>query len=494
VSPDRKQTEQPIPQVRGTTARFGTDLARLQRLTHQTMTLLDLAGYDPIVTPLLDMVELHERKSGAAITTRVLELGFGGDQGPICLRPELTVGVVQSLIETGRLGSTPVRVSISGQVFRLPEHHGAGLHEITQIGAELIGDGTVEADAEVIALADSALAKAGASGTTIHLGDVGLILEAVTAAGLPEETRKAVVETLADAAAAGRGLEHVENALEHWADWLGDQARPKNGGTVAGGTPGQDLQRLFHHLVPQVVGRRTEADILGRLRQKWALAERLPEALKKAARLVHDLGGLAGEPDKVFARLKSHPAGALAEKSLGRLQKLVQLLVDQHGIDSQRLRIDLSVARGIGFYSGLVFSIRTSGTGTTELAGGGRYDGLVSVLGQPDAADFGVGFAIGLDRVLSVSADDGQASSGLIYLLKPQEDSPDSTIAALQQAARLRSSGYRARLATAADSADGAGHAVWVDIAPDGSATSADAGQLQDFTEALSKAGAGIES
>ena len=493
MSPDRKQTEQPIPQVRGTTARFGTDLARLHRLTHKTMNLLDLAGYDPIVTPLLDLVELHERKSGAAITTRVLELGFGGDQGPICLRPELTVGVVQSLIETGRLGSSPVRVSISGQVFRLPEHHGAGLQEITQIGAELIGDGSVEADAEVIALADSALAQAGVGSTTIHLGDVGLILEAVTAAGLPEETRKAVVETLADAAAAGQGLEHVENALEHWADWLGDQARPKNGGTVAGGTPGQDLQRLFHHLVPQVVGRRTEADILGRLRQKWALAERLPEALKKAARLVHDLGGLAGEPDKVFTRLKGHPAAALAEQSLGRLQKLVSLLVDQYGIAPQRLRIDLSVARGIGFYSGLVFSFRTTGTSATELAGGGRYDGLVSVLGQPDAADFGVGFAIGLDRVLSVLGDDDPAGKGKTYLLKPQEDSSQATAAASKQVVALRKAGYRARLATTADVAETGGQ-VWVEIAPDGSATGPDTFLLQEFTEALNKAGAGIES
>lgn len=494
MSPDRKQTEQPIPQVRGTTAHFGGGLARMDRLRHQTMTLLDLSGYDLIVTPILDLVELHERKSGAAITTRVLELAHSGDQGPICLRPELTVGVVRSLIETDRLGNGPVRVGIAGQVYRLPENHGHGLQEIAQVGAELVGDGSVEADAEVIALADLALKLAGAGESSIWLGDVGLILEAVTAAGLPEETRKAVVETLADAAAAGQGLEHVEHALEHWADWLGDQARPKNGGQSAAGSPGQDLQRLFHHLVPQVVGRRTEAEILGRLRQKWALAERLPEALKKAARLVHELGGLAGEPAKVLARLKSHPAGVLAEKSMGRLEKLVDLLVSQYGIDPARLRIDLGMARGIGFYSGLVFSIRTTGAHATELAGGGRYDGLVSVLGKPDsAADFGVGFAIGLERLAQAASESGEESVSVLYLLKPQEDSPQAAALAASHLACLRKAGLRARLATTADLVDGAGQ-IQVDVGPDGSVTIADVSHQQVVTKALSGAGAGLES
>lgn len=493
MSHDRKQTEQPIEQVRGTFARFGRDLADISRLSTRVGHQLELAGYDPIVTPLLDLVELHERKSGAAISTRVVELGFTGDQGPICLRPELTVGVVRTLIEAGRLGSGPVRVAIAGNVYRLPEKHGAGLNEIAQIGAELIGDATVEADAEVIALADSALNAAGVANSTILLGDVGLILEAVTAAGLPEETRKAVVETLADAAASGQGLEHVENALEHWADWLGDQTRPKNGGQTAAGVPGHELQRLFHHLVPQVVGRRTEGEILGRLRQKWALAERLPDALKKAARLVHELGGLAGEPEKVFARLKAHPAAALAGNSLARLEKLIDLLVRQYGIGRERIKVDLGVARGIGFYSGLVFSFRTAGTNPVEVAGGGRYDGLATVLGQPEGADFGVGFAIGLDRVVKSIAETEEEKVSIIYLLKPVEGSGASAGAACKLAERLRSAGHRARLATAADLADIPGQA-WVEVAEDGTASVVDASFQQEFQAALKQsAGAGIE-
>ena len=484
MSFERNQIEQPVPLVSGTAATSGEALSRSQRVLGLLGKPIFMAGYEPIQTPGFDLVELHERKSGAAITTRVLEIGYHGDQGPICLRPELTVGVVRSVIESGQLASGPLRLSVSGSVYRLSGDQSGGLSQIEQVGVELVGDPTVEADAEVIALADSALSQAGVMGSKIHLGDVGLILEAVTAAGLPEETRKAIVETLADAAASGKGLEHVENALEHWADWLVDQSRHKNTGQSIQGLPSHDLQRLFHHLVPDVVGRRTEGDILGRLQQKWAMSERLPDALNKAARLVHELGGLAGEPAQVFARLKTHPTGALAEKSRQRLGRLVELLTNRYGIDPGRIRIDLGVARGIGFYSGLIFSFHAVGPKGIELAGGGRYDGLASVLGLTDGPDYGVGFAIGLDRVCAIVGKAESAQTQLTYVIQPQDDSALAMSVALGWIKNLRAKSHRVRLATPADQSEAAGQ-IWVEVSAEGEAHCADARQLVEFNQKL---------
>lgn len=451
--------ERPVAKVKGTISRNETILQSFDLIASRMIARIRQAGYRTIQTPDLDLVELHERKSGAAITTRILELADAFSQGPVCMRPELTVGVVRSLIESDGLNAGPARVMVRGSVYRLSEEPRNGLQQIEQIGVELLGDPSVEADAEVIAMADEALRTAGITRRTIRLGDVGLILEAVTSAGLPEETRRAVIETLADTAAAGQGIEHVENALEHWADWLGDQSRSKVSVASSKENHNQDLQRLFHQLVPHVVGRRTESEILSRLQQKWELSESLPESLKKASKLVHEIGGLAGVPSDIFNRLEASPAGSLIQKSLSRLKQLVQILNRRYGITEDRIRIDLSIARGIGFYSGLVFGIHDGNEAeplkTPELSGGGRYDGLASVLGLKNGSDSGVGFAVGLDRVMSAlhHVDSDETETRLI-IISPEDNSDEAEAAASDLYTKLLKYSVGIRFATQADQMD----------------------------------------
>ncbi len=443
--------ERPVPVVRGTRALVGEEFHKRRTLAATLLRIVERAGFDLIETPALDLVELHERKSGAAVTTRIIEICDIGDQGPICLRPEFTVGVVRSAVESGVLASGPMRLSVIGSVFRRDDTGGGGLHGIHQIGAELIGDLSVEADAEAIALADEAINAAGVGPTTIRLGDVGLILDAVAEAGLPLEARKAIVETLADSAAAGKGITEVENDLEHWGDWLDEY--PSASGAGAGHSSEGDLKRLYHHLVGPVVGRRTESDILGRLRKKWALADSLPQALKKAANVVHELGTLAGPASSVLEALGKLPIGPTAEKASERLSRLVHLLETRFGIDPGRIRIDLGVARGIGFYSGLVFGIHADRADGVELAGGGRYDGLASVLGMTEGCDAGVGFAIGLDRVLDCLDERYRhAPNEVTFVISPSETADAAASkAAFALVKMVRDARGRARLATPSD-------------------------------------------
>ena len=214
------------------------------------------------------------------------------------------------------------------------------------------------------------------------------------------------------------------------------------------------------------------------------MAERLPDALTKAARLVHELGGLAGEPAQVFAKLKSHPTGSLAEKSRQRLGRLVDLLTNRYGIEASRIRIDLGVARGIGFYSGLTFSFHGAGAKGVELAGGGRYDGLVSVLGLSSGPDYGVGFAIGLERVMQSVGQSGVTQTQPVYVLQPHDESVGAMRVAIRWIENLRSKSHRARLATPADQADASGQ-ILIEVSADGEAQCADSRQLVEFNQKL---------
>lgn len=84
----------------------------------------------------------------------------------------------------------------------------------------------------------------------------------------------------------------------------------------------------------------------------------------------------------------------------------VKQLLDVLGIDYV---VDPTMVRGLDYYNHTIFEVmvqsKALGHGYTTVCGGGRYSGLVKELGGPD--DAGVGFAIGLERLMLLLADKG---------------------------------------------------------------------------------------
>ena len=236
-------------------------------------------------TPILEFTELHERKSGAGIVSKLFELAGGGSAG-ICLRPELTASIVRAYAEAAECPPLPWRVSSSGPVFRYESDPApAGCREFTQVGVELIGAAGPAADAEVIGLADRSLASAGIADATIRIGHVGLILEILGHAGLPPRRPSALVEMLSAAAAEGKGIQAIESALDRLAGWLRPRGR-RRGDRRRRSSHADDrgVDRLFRHLVPDVTGRRSGHEIIDRLRRKWDLGHSLSRDPRTGAR------------------------------------------------------------------------------------------------------------------------------------------------------------------------------------------------------------------
>lgn len=87
--------------------------------------------------------------------------------------------------------------------------------------------------------------------------------------------------------------------------------------------------------------------------------------------------------------------------------------------------VDKGLVRGLDYYTRTTFEIQTSALGAQNaIAGGGRYDGLINVLGGPDIP--ATGFAIGLDRLAEIA---GANSTDLVK-------TPDIFIAALGEKSR----------------------------------------------------------
>jgi histidyl-tRNA synthetase len=406
ADPRRHETspvaERPVGLVRGTRDWLLADFARLAAIERQLLDGFARAGYEPVRTPILEFTDLHERKSGAGIVSKLFELVGGGSAG-ICLRPELTASIVRAYAEAPESPSLPWRVSSSGPVFRYESDPRAGrLREFTQVGVELIGAPGPAADAEVIGLADKSLVNAGIADAKIRIGHVGLILEILGHAGLPPSASSALVEMLSAAAADGKGIQTIESALERLAGWL------KSGGEAEAIVPAVShaddggVDRLFRHLVPNVTGRRSGHEIINRLRSKWDLDHSLSKILGRVRDQFHGLAELRGPAPAVLERLGQSFA-ALAPRSIADLGALVHQLA-QHGVESSRVELDLGFGRGIGFYTQMIFELVVATPGApVEVCGGGRYDGLARVLGS-ERDDRGVGFAFGLERLMETCA------------------------------------------------------------------------------------------
>ncbi len=94
-------------------------------------------------------------------------------------------------------------------------------------------------------------------------------------------------------------------------------------------------------------------------------------------------------------------SGIVSETGLGGLDELEELfgLIDAAGV-AQDVEIDLSLARGLNYYTGAIFEVKALDFPIGSICGGGRYDNLTGIFGLPDLS--GVGISFGADRIYDV--------------------------------------------------------------------------------------------
>ena len=384
-----------VQRPRGTRDFTPAAMKRRLALEHLLEDVAQRHGFSRVQTPVFESLDLFTAKSGPGVIGQLYAFQDKGER-ELTLRPELTAPVMRMVAEEMRQDTKPLRLSYYGQCYRYEEFKTGRYREFFQYGIELIGASGPLAEAEVLATAVNMLHASGLEGWEIRIGHVGVLKDALSGLGLSDEV---------DAKTGEPPISSAMRLLDKGDD--------------------EGLATLFstHGLDPS----NTEP-----LRALASL-EGGAETLGPARELLSSMEGVSLEAlDELEMTLTALAALAPAPPALA---------------------VDLTVARGLDYYTGMVFEVQVAELGGEgQVLGGGSYK-LLHLFGLPDL-DPCCGFGLGFDRVLLALEAQAEAAGREEAVPGEADNRPYIAIAPLKAdqlpllplIASLRESGARVEL------------------------------------------------
>ena len=132
--------------------------------------------------------------------------------------------------------------------------------------------------------------------------------------------------------------------------------------------------------------------------KKEMLAKGISEAaIEKAAPLFEPQGSNVDQLERLEVLLQNSEEGKKGLEELRFIMETISVV----GLQSAKLGIDVTLARGLNYYTGAIFEVSApEGVSMGSIGGGGRYDDLTGIFGLKDVS--GVGISFGLDRIYLV--------------------------------------------------------------------------------------------
>lgn len=143
-------------------------------------------GYHPIQTPTFEFFDTFGREIGTTPSKDLYKF-FDREGNTLVLRPDITPSIARCAAMYFGEEDMPIRLCYMGNTFLNNNSYQGRLKESTQLGAELLGDSTVDADAEIIAMVIDCLKKAGLKEFQLSVGHAEFFRGLTDAAGLNEE-------------------------------------------------------------------------------------------------------------------------------------------------------------------------------------------------------------------------------------------------------------------------------------------------------------------
>jgi len=154
-----------------------------------------LYGYHDIQTPMFEYFDVFSKEIGT-IPSRDLYKFFDKEGNTLALRPDITQSVARAAATLFGEEELPIRLCYTGNTFVNHSSYQGRLREVTQMGAELIGDDSVEADAEMLSMVIESLLAVGVKEFQINVGNVDFFQSLIEDADLDEDAQERVIELI----------------------------------------------------------------------------------------------------------------------------------------------------------------------------------------------------------------------------------------------------------------------------------------------------------
>lgn len=407
----KNKTSRPKARIpRGFRDRLGAEIAAEREMLARISAVYESYGFDPLATPAFEYTDALGKflpdvdRPGEGVFSLQDD-----DEQWISLRYDLTAPLARFVAENYDALPKPFRRYQVGPVWRNEKPGPGRYRQFTQCDADTVGAPAPDADAEMCALFADVMEAAGmARGDyVIRVNDRRLMTGLLEIIGLGSESDEQRLVVL-------RALDKLERlGKEGVRQLLGEGRRDESGDFTEG-------------------AKLSESQIGSVMEFFNATAAANPETCARISDYFS--GNTAGEAG----------AAALTEMT-GQLAAL--------GYDENRIRIDLSVIRGLEYYTGpvfeadLTFSVKDEKGRPVQfgsVGGGGRYDGLVERFKGVEVP--AVGISVGVSRLLAaleLKGETAAASAGPVVFLALEKD----RMADYQQmAAELRAAGLRAEV------------------------------------------------
>ena len=160
----------------------------IQNILHKQ---IHLYGYQDIQTPTFEYMDVFGKEIGTTPAKDLFKF-FDPDGNILCLRPDFTPSMARCAAKYFVEEELPLRLSYVGNTFSNTSLLQGKLKETTQMGAELMGDASVEADGEMIAMLVDALLKTGLKQFQVSVGEIDYFKGICEDLSLTEEQEKVI--------------------------------------------------------------------------------------------------------------------------------------------------------------------------------------------------------------------------------------------------------------------------------------------------------------
>ena len=381
-----------------------SELKSRNKVIDSVGNLLSANGFEMADYPIIEPTELFVKKSGGDIGGRLYSfIDPGGNR--VSLRPEFTSSVIRSFLLEGS-PSVGIRRQYAGSVFRYSDgEHTNEVKEFTQIGCELIGSESIQSDIQILRLALQSVSKTAVPSVVVRMGNIGLIRALLAGYGLNETICFYVLSNLATLRSGSlSSIELVERAAE-----LGLVSDSKE--IDESYTDLSDQESINDFLSQDLTGntgRRSRSDIINRLIAKESTKVDSGSLSKAIDQLILFLKIAEEKQDLDSLSDIGNDFGNEVQEKVDELNSVIKGVGNVEPLTVNYV-LDFSTSRGLTYYTGLIFDISLNHSDHTVVGGGGRYDGLVKMLGGSEDVP-AVGFAINVDSLLSsVNSPDSTA-------------------------------------------------------------------------------------